>query len=243
MALQGNHRDRGIAVTSTLEGIPSGNGTAMSPDRVRIAVVDDHSLFVRGLELLLPAVSGGRAELAGTTADAASAAGLMLRCAPDLALVELDLPDPGGVRAIEAIRRSTPSLRVVAMSSHHEHEVVLAALRAGAQGFLPKTTQPDDLLSALRAVIDGWLVLPPGVLPALLAARTAPDGIPELTHQELRLWRLIATGASTTDIAMRMHVSDRTVKRLTADLLHKLRVSSRTEAAGLAGHAGLLAGD
>ena len=212
----------------------------MSAGCVRIAVIDDHSLFVRGLELLLPALSDGRALIAGSTCDAASAAGLVIRCAPDLALVELDMPEPGGVRAIGAIRRSAPSLRVVAMSGQEEPELAMEALRAGAQGFLSKTTEPDELLPALRAVIDGWAVLPPGLLTRLLPSGRTPQRVPELDVQERHLWRLIANGSSTVDIALRLHVSDRTVKRLTANLLHKLKVSSRTEAAGLAGHAGLL---
>jgi two-component system, NarL family, nitrate/nitrite response regulator NarL len=208
---------------------------------IRVALVDDHPLFVRGLELLLPEVSGGRATVAGSTGDAAAAAGLVRRTVPDLALVDLHMPPPGGVRAIAAIRRTTPRVRIVAMSGDEEPGPALEALRAGAEGFLPKSSEAADLLQPLLAILDGWAVLPPQLLDAMLApargVRPAPAGLDEA---ERRLLQLIAAGATTTEIALQLHVSERTVKRLTATLLRKLRVSSRTEAAALAGSAGLL---
>jgi two-component system, NarL family, nitrate/nitrite response regulator NarL len=216
-----------------------GTATFMSA-AVRVVVIDDHPLFVSGLALLLPAVSNGRAEIAGTTGDASAAAGLVLRCAPDLALVDLHMPEPGGVRAIGAIHRTTPQVRVVAMSGLDDPDLVLAALRAGAQGYLPKTSEPDDLLPPLRAVLDGWAVLPPALLDVLVRPGTEAHRVPALSPDEKRLWQLVAYGRSTVEIALELHVSERTVKRLTAGLLHRLRVSSRTEAAALAGRTGLL---
>ena len=208
---------------------------------IRVALVDDHPLFVRGLELLLPEVSGGRAAVVGSTGDASAAAGLVRRTLPDLALVDLHMPAPGGVRAVAAIRRAAPRVRIVAMSGDHDPAPALDALRAGAEGFLSKGTEAGDLLHPLLAVLDGWAVLPSGLLGVLLApdrqARAAPV---ELDGAESRLLRLIGSGATTTEIALALHVSERTVKRLTAGLLRKLRVTSRTEAAALAGSAGLL---
>jgi DNA-binding NarL/FixJ family response regulator len=208
---------------------------------IRVALIDDHPLFVRGLELLLPDVSDGRAIVVGTTGDAAAAAGLVRRTVPDLALVDLHMPAPGGVRAIAAIRRTTPRVRIVAMSGDEHPGPATEALRAGAEGFLPKTSEPADLVQPLIAVLDGWAVLPAELLAALLApARGARPAPAELDPSERHLLQLIAAGATTTDIALQLHVSERTVKRLTATLLRKLRVSSRTEAAALAGSAGLL---
>ncbi|GAB2934462.1 response regulator transcription factor [Micromonospora polyrhachis] len=211
------------------------------PATVRIALVDDHPLFVRGLELLLSTTSGGRAEVVGSTGDAAAAASLMRRCLPDLALVDLHMPPPGGIRAIAAIRRTTPGLRVVAMSGLDETSLALDALRAGAVGYLPKSSEPEELLPPLLAVLDGWAVLPTGLLTALLTpARTGVLPSVLLDDEERLLLQLIAKGNSTVEIADRLHVSERTVKRLTAALLRKLRVSTRTEAAALAGNAGLI---
>jgi DNA-binding NarL/FixJ family response regulator len=208
---------------------------------VRVVVVDDHPLFARGLELLLPEVSGGRATVVGTTGDASAAAGLVRGTQPDLALVDLHMPPPGGIRAIAAVRRTTPRVRIVAMSGHDDPGPALEALRAGAEGFLPKSSRPADLLQPLLAILDGWAVLPTDLLGALLGpVRSSRPAPADLDQAEQRLLHLIAAGAATTEIAFELHVSERTVKRLTAALLRKLRVSSRTEAAALAGSAGLL---
>ncbi|MEH1165901.1 response regulator transcription factor [Micromonospora sp. CPCC 205539] len=205
---------------------------------IRLAVVDDHPLFVRGLELLLPVTTQGRAEVVGSTGDAAAAAAMISRCQPDLALVDLHMPPPGGIRAVAAIRRTTPRVRVVAMSGSADSAPALDALRAGAEGYLPKTSEPEELLPPLLAVLDGWAVLPAELLRELLRpARATPV---DLDHEERRLLRAIAAGRSTVDIAEELHVSERTVKRMTAALLRKLRVSNRAEAAAVAGHAGLL---
>jgi two-component system, NarL family, nitrate/nitrite response regulator NarL len=207
----------------------------------RVAVVDDHPLFVRGIELWLPDVSDGRATVVGSTGDASAAAGLVRRTVPDLVLVDLHMPPPGGIRAIAAIRRTTPRVRIVAMSGDEDPGPAVEALRAGAEGFLPKTSEPADLLHPLVAILDGWAVLPAELLGALLApARGVRPAPAELDEAERQLLQLIAAGATTTEIAVQLHVSERTVKRLTATLLRKLRVSSRTEAAALAGSAGLL---
>jgi two-component system, NarL family, nitrate/nitrite response regulator NarL len=208
---------------------------------IRVAVVDDHPLFVRGLELLLPDVTEERATVVASTSDAASAAGLVRRSVPDVVLVDLHMPPPGGIRAIAAIRRTTPRVRIVAMSGDESPAPALEALRAGAEAFLPKSSEATDLLQPLLAILEGWAVLPSELLGALLApvrgTRPAPA---DLDGAERQLLQLIAAGATTTEIGLQLHVSERTVKRLTATLLRKLRVSSRTEAAALAGSAGIL---
>jgi two-component system nitrate/nitrite response regulator NarL len=208
---------------------------------VRVVVVDDHPLFVSGLELLLPDVSTGRAMVVATTGDAAAAAGVVRRSVPDLVLVDLHMPPPGGVRAISAIRRTTPRVRIVAMSGDDDPAAALEALRAGAEGFLPKSTEAKDIVQPLLAILDGWAVLPSDLLDALLApARGVRPAPVDLDDAERQLLQLIAAGETNTEIAVRLHVSERTVKRLTATLLRKLRVSSRTEAAAVAGSAGIL---
>lgn len=205
---------------------------------LRLVVVDDHPLFVRGLELLLPITTNGRAEVVASTGDAAAAAALVSNCRPDLALVDLHMPPPGGIRAVAAIRRTTPRVRVVAMSGFADPASAVEALRAGAEGFLPKTSEPEELLPPLLAILDGWAVLPAELLRAMLRpTRSAPV---DLDGEERRLLRAIAAGRSTVDIAEELHVSERTVKRMTAALLRKLRVSNRAEAAAVAGHSGIL---
>jgi DNA-binding NarL/FixJ family response regulator len=209
---------------------------------VDVIVVDDHPLFTRGLSLLLPEVSHGRVRVVGTTDDASAAAALVQRARADVAVVDVQMPPPGGMRAIAAIRRVEPLVRVVAMSGFAEADAALEALRAGAVGFLPKTADPESLIGPLLAVLDGWSVLPEPLLRGLLD-RSVPsesDGIAgQLTADERRLWRLIAAGSGTVEIATTLHVSERTAKRLVAQLLRRLHVATRVEAAALAGRVGL----
>jgi DNA-binding NarL/FixJ family response regulator len=216
------------------------------PSPVDVILVDDHPLFTRGLSLLLPEVSGGRVRVVGVTDDASAAAALVQRSRADIAVVDVQMPPPGGARAVAAIRRVEPTVRVVAMSGMADADAAVEALRAGAGSFLPKTADPESLVGPLLAVLDGWSVLPESLLRRLLerAAPTEADGVAgRLTADERRLWRLISAGAGTMDIATTLHVSERTVKRLVAQLLRRLRVSSRVEAAALAGRVGLTPSD
>jgi len=209
---------------------------------VDVILVDDHPLFTRGLSLLLPAVSHGRVRVVGTTDDASAAAALVQRSRADVAVVDVQMPPPGGARAVAAIRRVEPTVRVVAMSGMADEDAAVEALRAGAGSFLPKSADPESLVGPLLAVLDGWSVLPEALLRRLLdrEARTESEGIAgRLTADERRLWRLIAAGVGTMDIATTLHVSERTAKRLVAQLLRRLKVSSRVEAAALAGREGL----
>jgi DNA-binding NarL/FixJ family response regulator len=209
---------------------------------VDVVVIDDHPLFSRGLELLLPLESNGRVRVAGCTDDASAGASLVSRCHADVAVVDLHMPPPGGTTAIAAIRRAQPTVRIVALSGLAEADAALEALRAGASGFLPKTSSPGALVRPLLAVLDGWSVLPDALLRQLLddAAPTAgQDLAARLSADDRRLWRLVAAGTSTVDIATTLHVSERTVKRLVAGLLRQLAVGTRVEAAALAGRVGL----
>lgn len=228
-----------------MEGTDAGAGAGHRPP-VDVVVVDDHPLFSRGLSLLLPPESGGRVRVVATTEDASAAAALVLRNHADVAVVDLHMPPPGGTRAIAAIRRADPMVRVVALSGLAEADAALEALRAGASAFLPKTTSPEALVRPLLAVLDGWSVLPESLLRQLLAdaAPSEDQGVVgRLSADERRLWRLVAAGTSTVDIATTLHVSERTVKRLVANLLRQLKVATRVEAAALAGRVGLGEGD
>jgi DNA-binding NarL/FixJ family response regulator len=226
------------------ETVHDGAGAQRS-SRIEVVVVDDHPLFTRGLSLLLPQVSRGEVRVVGVTEDASAAAALVQRNRADVAVVDVQMPPPGGARAIAAIRRVEPTVRVVAMSGQAENDAVVEALRAGAIGFLPKTADPEHLVRPLLAVLDGWSVVPEALLRELLdRAGPAEDAglAGRLTADERRLWRLIAAGKGTMEIALNLHVSERTAKRLVAQLLRRLGVTSRVEAAALAGRAGLQAG-
>ncbi|SFQ03873.1 DNA-binding response regulator, NarL/FixJ family, contains REC and HTH domains [Amycolatopsis arida] len=208
---------------------------------VRIVVVGPQPLFSRGLAMLLASVSGGRLTVVASGCAAGEAGGLVRRHRPDVALVDLGLPPPGGAGAVAAIRRADPAVAVAVLGDETARDVVLPAVRAGARGVLPKSAEPERLLPPLLALVDGWAVLPADVVARLSAPGPAARPRDGLDGRDRRLWRLLATDRTLAQIAVELHVSERTAKRLTAALLRRLRVSSRPEAAALAGQCGLLA--
>ncbi|BEL10146.1 response regulator transcription factor [Actinoplanes sichuanensis] len=202
-------------------------------------MVSGHAPLVRGLEQSIPEVTGGRAVIAGA-GDGSDVAGLVREPVPDLILV--DLMSPAGVAAVAAARAAAPKTRILAVDGDGDPAAELEALRAGASGILPRG---DEAIPPLLAALEGWAVVPPSLLAALVerpgqSRPAAQAATTQLDESDQRLLRLIATGSSTSEIAGVLHVSDRTVKRLTAALLRKLHVSSRTEAAAVAGSAGLV---
>jgi two-component system nitrate/nitrite response regulator NarL len=208
---------------------------------IKIVVVSGHAPLVRGLEQSLPAASGGRAVVSGA-GDGADVAGLVREPVPDLILV--DLTPPAGVAAITAARAAAPQTRILAMAAEtaggDDPATVLEALRAGASGILPRG---EEAIPPLMAALEGWAVVPVPLLASLVAQAGPPVAravTSQLDEHDRRLLRLIASGSSTSEIAGQLHVSDRTVKRLTAALLRKMHVTSRTEAAAMAGSAGLV---
>jgi len=207
---------------------------------VRVLVVDRQPTFSRGLGMLLPSFTAERVQVVASTDSGHAAAGLVRRHRPDVVLVDLQIGAPGGVRVIAAIRRTEPRVPVVAMAGAGDPCDVGAAVRAGACGVLGKAAEPEELLTPLLAAAAGWAAVPAGELRRLADhAPGAESPVAELTDGERQLWAMVASGLSTHAIGVRLHVSDRTVKRLTAALLRRLRVATRVEAARLAGRVGL----
>ena len=207
-----------------------------------VVIVDDHGLFSRGLELLLSAASEGRIKVAGRTESAEEALALVRRNRPHVALVDLAMPPPGGIGAIREIAHHYPQVRILALSGTDDRELALEALAAGAQGFIPKSSDPDVLVPPLLSLGAGLSVLPTSLLEALVELRATrkPDVLARLDDEEITLWRLVARGLESLEIAERTYVSERTAKRMVAALLRKLAVANRVEAALLAGRVGLL---
>ena len=207
-----------------------------------VVIVDDHSLFSRGLELLLTAASEGRIKVAERTENAEEALALVRRHRPQVALVDLAMPPPGGVGAIRAIAHHYPQVRILALSGTDDRELALEALAAGAHGFIPKSSDPDVLVPPLLSLGGGLSVLPTSLLQSLVELRATrrPALLARLDEEEIGLWRLVARGLESLEIAERTFVSERTAKRMVASLLRKLGVANRVEAALLAGRVGLL---
>ena len=213
-----------------------------TPEAIVVVIVDDHSLFSRGLELLLSAASEGRIKVAGRTESAEEALALVRRNRPQVALVDLAMPPPGGVGAIREIAHHYPQVRILALSGTDDRDLALEALAAGAHGFIPKSSDPDVLVPPLLSLGGGLSVLPTSLLEALVSLRATrrPGVLARLDDDEISLWRLVAVGLESLEIADRTFVSERTAKRMVASLLRKLGVANRVEAALLAGRVGLL---
>jgi len=207
-----------------------------------VVIVDDHELFAQGLALLLDRQWGELFTVGGQTTYVEEAADLVARCAADVAIIDLSMPPLGGIAAIRHIKARHPTTRIVALSGTGNLELAEEALRAGADGFLPKTARPEALAGPLWTVAEGLRVIDGALLDALLAKSREPRSalLDSLSTQELQLWRLVATGMETGDIAHRMMVSERTTKRMVAALLHKLGVTNRIAAAAMAGRLRLL---
>jgi two-component system, NarL family, nitrate/nitrite response regulator NarL len=207
-----------------------------------VVIVDDHGLFSRGLELLLSAASEGRIKVAERTENAEEALALVRKNRPQVALIDLAMPPPGGVGAIREIAHHYPQVRILALSGTDDRDLALEALAAGAHGFIPKSSDPDVLVPPLLSLGAGLSVLPTSLLEALVQLRATrrPAVVAKLDDEEVALWRLVARGLESLEIAERTHVSERTAKRMVASLLRKLEVANRVEAALLAGRVGLL---
>ena len=209
---------------------------------VTVVLIDRDLLFSRGLELLLSAASEGRIKVAERTESAEEALALVRRNRPQVALVDLAMPPPGGVGAIREIAHHYPQVRILALSGTDDRELALEALAAGAHGFIPKSSDPDVLVPPLLSLGGGLSVLPTSLLEALVALRATrrPGVMAKLDDDEVSLWRLVAKGLESLEIADRTFVSERTAKRMVASLLRKLGVANRVEAAALAHRLNLL---
>jgi DNA-binding NarL/FixJ family response regulator len=210
--------------------------------RLRIVVVDDHRLFSRGLELLLNSTSDGRVQVVGRTENAKDALELVRRHRPDVAVVDLSMPPPGGVAAIREVKHHYPQVRVLALSGTDDVRLALEALAAGADGFMAKSSDPEVLVPPLQVLWSGLSLLPPSLLAVLVEAMARPGraALERLSEEERALWRDVAKGLESVEIAERLYVSERTAKRMVASLLRKIGAANRVEAAALAGRSGLL---
>jgi two-component system, NarL family, nitrate/nitrite response regulator NarL len=209
---------------------------------LRVVIVDDHALFSQGLALLLESRAGDTFVVEGSATAGEEAVALVGKHRADIAIVDLALPPLGGVETIRRIKSSYPSTRVLALSGTEDLDLAAAALRAGAEGYLGKSADPEVLVAPLLAISADVRVLRAELLDALLVAadRTADGLLDRLSDSEIELWRLLARGLETADIARPLLVSERTAKRMIASLLHRLGVANRIEAAALAGRCGLL---
>ena len=214
---------------------------------IRILVVDDHTLFRRGLTALLG--RDPQLEVAGDAADAGEALRRAVELRPDLILLDNHLPGVNGVDALPALRDAAPKARVLMLTISEDERDLAAALRGGACGYLLKTMEGDALAAAIRRAMRGESVIADDMTgklvsafqaasaPASLAASPAPgDG---LSPREREIVRLIARGASNKEIGRELGIAETTVKIHVQHVLRKLGLTSRVQAAVYASEHGL----
>jgi two-component system nitrate/nitrite response regulator NarL len=214
----------------------------MTPTRHTILVVDDHPLFRKGVIQLL--ALDPTLEVIGEAGDYASAIRLANEREPDLTLLDLNLKGSGGLEILAALKEVDPSRRVVMLTVSDAPEDLMAAIRAGADGYLLKDTEPEELLERVRGALEGRTVISDGLTAALAGAlrdeaRGAQRDLKALTDRELGVLRCVAGGQSNKVIARNLSITEGTVKVHMKHLLKKLGFRSRVEAAVWAAEHGL----
>lgn len=206
-------------------------------DLIRILVADDHYVVRQGLAALLVARNG--MQVVGEAAAGKEAVDLARTLLPDVILMDMIMPGMDGPEAIALIKQENPNARILVLTSFSESKQVAAAIQAGALGYLLKDSSPDDLLHAIRSVHRGSLVLTQDLAFKLMQAQPAPVTDERLTERETDVLRLLAQGQSNQEIAFNLHISMTTVRSHVSNILMKLDVSNRTQAALVAQERGL----
>jgi DNA-binding NarL/FixJ family response regulator len=198
------------------------------------------------LEVGLDGAAGGVVRVVGRADDGRSGVELVRRHRPDVAVVALAGPPASpagaGLGMIRELHQASPSTRLLALSGQADADLAVAILNAGALGFLVRPAAAGDVVAPVLAVASGHAVVPRELLAGLVGSAVPRDPalLGALTPEHTDLWRMVADGLETTQIAERLYVSERTAKRMVAFLLRRLGVANRIQAAALAGQAGLL---
>ncbi|MFF1907713.1 response regulator [Kitasatospora sp. NPDC058218] len=221
-------------------------GTGPTPPRIRVLIADDQPLVRRGLSLILS--PDPSFEVVGEAENGARAVTLARRLLPDVVVMDIRMPVLDGVDATAELAATVPGCRVLALSTFDLDEYVVGALRAGAYGFLPKDSSPEELGAAIRTVHAGEAAVAPRLLTRLIStyvrtprdARPTPTGLGDLTPREVAVWRLMATGLDNAGIALDLDISLSTVKNHITSIFDKLAVRDRAQAVIAAYESGLV---
>jgi DNA-binding NarL/FixJ family response regulator len=211
---------------------------------LRVLVVDDHPMFREGLRSALD--SRPEVVVVGEAGDGASALSECRRLAPDVVLMDLSMPGPGGLEAIRELTAGDDPPAVLVLTMHEDDDSLLAAVRAGASGYLLKGADREHIVGSVRAVARGEAVFGQGVAARLLhhvgSAAPTTHPFPELTAREHEILDLVAQGLGNQAIARRLFLSDKTVRNTVSTILAKLHAADRGEAIARARARGLGAG-
>lgn len=199
---------------------------------LRVFIVDDHAMFRAGVRAEL----GGRVEVVGEAGTVAEAVSRIPTVEPDVVLLDVHMPDGGGRAVLDAVRRSHPQVRFLALSVSDAAEDVIGLIRAGARGYVTKTIAAAELVAAVRRIADGDAVFSPRLAGFVLDAFAARPDVPvtdpeldQLTNREREVLRLLARGYAYKEIARELYISIKTVETHVSNVLRKLQMSNRYE--------------
>ena len=215
-------------------------------DPITVLLVDDHELVRRGVRAFLETQEG--ITVVAEAGDGEEAVRLAAEHAPDVALMDLIMPGMDGVEATRRLVARSPRTNVVMLTSYHDDEHIFPAIRAGALSYVLKEVGPDELAEAVRKAADGEAVLHPRVAARVVrelhgARRDETNVFQELSDRELEVLKLIAEGLSNHEISSRLYVSEKTVKSHVSNILGKLHLADRTQAAVYAWRQGVVRRD
>jgi DNA-binding NarL/FixJ family response regulator len=211
---------------------------------ITIVVVDDHPVVRNGLVALLRTIP--ELEVVGEAADGAEAVRVVEDTEPDVVLMDIRMPETDGIEATRQLRQLAPATRVLVLTMHDDDATVLTAMQAGAQGYLLKEADEDDIVRAVHAVVAGEAIFGPGVANRVLGYFSQPppvaapdDPFPELTDRERSILDLLAQGKRNAEIAADLYLSTKTVSNHLTSIFSKLQVAGRGEAIVRAREGGL----
>jgi DNA-binding NarL/FixJ family response regulator len=209
---------------------------------IRVVIADDHPIVREGLSALLSSVPGFDVVAHARTGREAVQEAVLHR--PDVALLDLQMPELDGFGATRQIVRSAPDVAVLVLTMHADDDSVFTAMRAGARGYLVKGAEQEEILGAIRAVAAGEVIFGPAVAQRMLAFFSGPppapsNVFPELTDRETKILDLLAAGLSNAEIGQRLSLAGKTVANHVSSIFAKLQVAGRAQAIIKARDAGL----
>lgn len=206
----------------------------MDAPSIRILIADDHAIVREGYRSLLEKQPG--MTVIAEAADGAQAYAHFVECSPDVVIMDLSMPEKGGLPAITRIRQRDPQARILAFSMHQNPEYAIKAIQAGALGYVTKSSHPDVLIRAIREVHGGRRALSPDITQKLALARLSSDReiLAELTVREFEILKLLVEAHSTEEIAQSLNISPKTVANCHYQIKRKLGVATDIELVRLA---------
>lgn len=215
----------------------------MATKPLRILIADDHPLFRKGMRALLDSLADF--EVVGETAGGGETVSRALELEPDVVLMDLQMPDGGGLQATRRLVAQNPRIAILVVTLFEDDDSVFAALRAGARGYILKDADEDEMARAIRAAAQGEAIFSPAIATRLIdyfagvPTTHSEELFPQLTDREREILRLIARGETNAMIAEKLTISLKTVRNHVSNIYNKLQVADRAQAVIRAREAGL----